>query len=436
MATVQAEQKEADLTMQQARNEIEQAQFRIGQAESVRNMRNVALSKERGGTDILKAVAWINKNRERLRGHVYDPIQLSVGCRDTGFARQLEACVNQATMRVCGHARRRADRTDDPVRARGGLPHPQSRAVPAVPHQCGDFDPPARPRPAPATVRPRRGLSRALSAALRRHSSSGSASSASRSTRSMPRTPSRATSARSRICIASCAAHWGANSPLQPITRDPAANIDVDRLEQANSGIRRYMTAETRVTIGYARLGTQDKFVSTSTLPPSHVFKVSGSTVCTTLRLIRTVDQRLVQEQRHRMAEAQTQHDAAETALEALQARDSEIRAAHQVVAANHVRRSLAASTDAAGRAQSCPGRSRRRQPRCEGVADQARCGVLTWSPTDGRSGRQEDAGEAQGGRAGVQAPRELQSQAAEAGHGARQARDRAQGPPPSCHVR
>ena len=100
LAGIQTEQRDADSARNQARSEIERTQAQIVQLESVRNMRSVALSRERGGQDVLKAVQWIHSNQHRFRGRVYDPIQLSVGCRDPAFASQLEACVNQATMRV------------------------------------------------------------------------------------------------------------------------------------------------------------------------------------------------------------------------------------------------------------------------------------------------------------------------------------------------
>lgn len=37
------------------------------------------------------------------------------------------------------------------------------------------------------------------------------------------------------------------------------------------------MTADARVTVGFSRMGTKDKFVSTANLGPSHVFRVSGT---------------------------------------------------------------------------------------------------------------------------------------------------------------
>ena len=99
------------------------------------------------------------------------------------------------------------------------------------------------------------------------------------------------------------------------------------------------MTADTRVTIGFAKLGSQDKFVSTAPLLPSQVFKVSGTSQPAPQRLIRAVDQRQLQDLRHRIAEAQVHHDAAEASLGALQAREGEVRAAHAQITANHVRR-------------------------------------------------------------------------------------------------
>ena len=86
--------------MQKAGLEIEGAQRRIAALESVNTIRINSLAKERGGDHVVSAVRWIHDNQSRFRGRVYDPIQLSVGCRDLKFAAQLEACVNQATMRV------------------------------------------------------------------------------------------------------------------------------------------------------------------------------------------------------------------------------------------------------------------------------------------------------------------------------------------------
>lgn len=86
--------------MKTAGKAIEDAQRRIAALESVNTIRISALAKERGGDHIVSAVRWIHDNQSRFRGRVYDPIQLSVGCRDLKFAAQLEACVNQATMRA------------------------------------------------------------------------------------------------------------------------------------------------------------------------------------------------------------------------------------------------------------------------------------------------------------------------------------------------
>lgn len=100
MEEIQAEQRDANSTQVSAQNEMSDAQKRINQLESVRNMRSAAMAREPGGPDALKAVQWIHANQHRFRGRVHDPIQLSVGCRDLNYARQLEACLNKNVMRV------------------------------------------------------------------------------------------------------------------------------------------------------------------------------------------------------------------------------------------------------------------------------------------------------------------------------------------------